>query len=117
MIRRAFERQKAENTMFGGPGLSHFTRILNEGEFCGKGRLFSHVLLHPGEGIGNHSHNNEFEVYCFIKGNGTYDDNGKNVEVSAGDVTICPSGENHGIFNSGNEDLEFIALILFCGDK
>ena len=40
MIRRASERQKAENTMFGGPGLSHFTRILNEGEFCGKGRLF-----------------------------------------------------------------------------
>ena len=42
-----------------------------------------------------------------------YNDNGTEVEVGPGDVTICPEGEEHALANTGSEDMEIIALILF----
>ena len=113
MIRRGSETKELNATMFGGPGELHAHVLLNSDEFCGKGRLYNACVLHPGEAIGMHEHNKEFEVYYIISGTGTYNDNGTETSVSAGDVTVCNSGEKHGIFNTSNEDLVFMALILF----
>lgn len=113
MIRRQTELNKAEAELFGGPGLLHSDILLSKDEFCGKGRLFNHCLLHPGEAIGTHPHKGEFEVYYILKGEGLYNDNGQEKTVRAGDLTICPSGESHGMKNNGSQDLEFMALILF----
>ena len=60
MIRRAQERETCDKTMFGGPGMAHFTKLLNETEFEGKGRLYNHVLLRPGDAVGKHRHNVDF---------------------------------------------------------
>lgn len=103
----------AEN-MKGGKGQFAMTHILQEGEFCDKGRLFTHSILKPGVSIGTHPHNDEFEVYYILSGEGAYNDNGVLKTVRAGDVTVCPSGEVHGLENTGNEDLAMIALILYC---
>ncbi len=113
MIRRNADLPRVEACMFGGPGLLHAQQILQKGEFAEKGRLFNHCVLHPGEGIGVHPHTKEFEVYYILSGTGLYTDNGTEVTVGPGDVTICPSGESHGMVNNGTEDLAFIALILF----
>lgn len=113
MIRRAQDVEKFEKAMFGGPGQPLFSKLLNEDEFAGKGRLFSHVLLRPGDAVGVHRHQGEFEVYFILRGEAVYDDNGVEVVVKAGDVTICPDGEKHGIFNRSSSDVEMIALILF----
>ena len=113
MIRRSSECTTIVKQMFGGPGEMEARQILNEGEFADKGRLFNHVTLKPGAAIGKHRHNNEFEVYYILSGHGTYDDNGTPVEVGPGDVTCCPRGEQHAILNTGSENLELIALILF----
>lgn len=114
MIRRTHEVQKSTVAhMKGGKGSLISTHFLGENEFHGKGRLFNLNLLKPGSSVGVHPHKNEFEVYCILKGEGTYTENGKTYPVHAGDVTICPDGESHGIENTGSEDLEFVALILF----
>lgn len=113
MIRFASDVPSVENCMFGGPGLLHAKQILKKDEFEGKGRLFNHCVLHPGEAVGYHPHTNEFEVYYILKGTGLYSDNGKEVTVHEGDVTVCPSGESHGLKNAGDDDLVFVALILF----
>lgn len=99
--------------MKGGKGPLAITNILQEGEFCGKGRLFTHSVLKPGVSIGTHPHHDEFEVYYILSGEGSYDDNGQIKTVHAGDVTVCPSGEVHGLENTGTEDLAIIALILY----
>lgn len=112
MIRRAEERERFEKEMFGGPGLARFTKIVDEGELAGKGRLFNHLLLRPGEGLGRHEHRGEFEVYLVLRGEGEYDDNGVKAVIRAGDVTVCPDGEGHAVRNAGSEDLEIVALIL-----
>ena len=113
MIKRASELKNVNATMFGGPGEMHATLVLNPDEFAGKGRLFNKCVLHPGEAIGVHEHKKEFEVYFILEGTGTYNDNGTECSVGKGDCTICYSSEKHGILNSSNEDLVFMALILF----
>ncbi len=114
MIRRASEGVTFSKVMFGGPGAIEARQILNTPEeFLGHGRLFNHIVLHPGVTLGRHRHTNDFEVYYILRGCGTYCDNGVDVEVGPGDVTICPEGEEHALTNTGSEDLEMIALVLF----
>ncbi len=116
MIRRAHERENLDKTMFGGPGMAHFTKLLDQDEFEGKGRLYNYVRLHHGEGIGKHRHSGDFEVYFILKGEGLYDDNGCETTVKAGDVTVCHDGEEHALCNNGPDDLEMVALILYSGN-
>ena len=114
MIRRANELQTVNiEGMKGGKGSLCNTALLQENEFHGKGRLYGHNLLKPGASIGVHTHENDFEVYYILQGQGTYTDNGKTCLVGPGDVTICHDGDSHGLENTGTEDLVFIALIQF----
>ncbi len=113
MIRKARDCVTFSRVMFGGPGAAEVRQILNPDEFKDKGRLFNHVVLHPGVSIARHRHSNDFETYCILKGRGVYCDNGVDVEVGPGDVMVCPEGEEHALTNTGSEDLEMIALILF----
>ena len=47
-----------------------------------------------------------------LSGKGIYSDNGTLRMVQAGDVTFTPDGKGHGLTNSGDEDLVFMALII-----
>ncbi len=78
----------------------------------GKLRTFALAELKPGEEVEFHIHEGECEQYYIISGEGEYNDNRKIVGVNAGDVTFTPSGEGHGIKNTGSEMLCFIALII-----
>lgn len=98
---------------FGAPGTVIRMPLLQPEEFFGKGRVFNRMCLPVGSGIGSHVHEGEQELYYILKGIGEYNDNGTLTQVGPGDLTICPAGEQHGIQNIGDVDLEFIALILF----
>ena len=80
--------------------------------FSSKVRMFSSVNLLPGEEVGYHIHTGEAESYYIISGTGEYSDNGTIVPARPGMVTFTPSGEGHGIKNTGDEILNFIALIV-----
>ena len=75
-------------------------------------RTFALAQLKPGEEVGYHIHNAECEYYYILSGTGVYNDNGEEIEAVPGLVTFTPSGNGHGIKNTGTEMLEFIALIL-----
>ena len=75
-------------------------------------RTFALAELKPGEEVEFHIHEGECEYYYIISGKGIYNDNGKEVEIIPGAVTFTPSGEGHGIKNTGDEMLKFIALII-----
>ena len=76
-------------------------------------KFFSSIVLKPGEEVMYHMHVGESEMYYILSGKGMYNDNGTQVEVSQGAVTLTPSGEGHSLKNTGEEDLAFIGLILF----
>lgn len=82
-------------------------------ELYGKGRLFNLMVVEPGNSIGEHKHEGDNEIFYFLSGTGTYNDNGTIVTVEPGDTTICSDGEMHGLVNTGDVPLEFIALILY----
>ena len=85
---------------------------LEEKELNGKCGLYAEVTIEPGCSLGYHEHHGESETYYIIKGQGNYDDNGQIRPVTVGDRTFTPDGYGHGITNTGDTDLVFMALII-----
>jgi len=99
---------------FDGTGEITVRSLLNgPEELYQKGRVFAHTTVYPGSGIGYHVHQNESETYYILSGKGMFNDNGKQILVSAGDVTFTGTGEGHSIEALGDEPIEMIALILY----
>lgn len=116
MIRHADEvKTDYRENVRGGNGTVIQRNILNDAaEMNGKGRTYAHMILEPGCSIGFHVHQGDSECYYVIKGEGEYNENNeRTVTLHAGDATITPDGCGHAIKNIGNENLEFIALILY----
>ena len=115
MIRRSDQRViERHEHKFGADGFITVRNLIrDDGELCGKGRVFAHTTVLPGCGIGYHMHNGDREIYYVFSGKGKYNDNGRLTTVEAGDVTFTPSGCGHGIRCLGDEPLELIALILY----
>ena len=114
MVRTKQEQAIEFKCIRNGNGEVEMHKILNDAqELYGKGRLFNHMILAPGRSIGNHMHEGDNEVFYFLRGSGTYNDNGSAVRVHPGDTAVCNDGETHGLVNDGDEPLEFIALILY----
>ena len=67
--------------------------------------------------LGYHEHHGETETYYILSGEGEYDDNGVKRPVKAGDITITPDGKGHGLANTGETDLVFMALIILTDHK
>lgn len=86
--------------------------ILGGKELNGKCGLYAEVVIEPGCSLGYHEHHGESETYYILSGTGSYDDNGVSRPVKAGDVTFTPSGKGHGLANTGDDDLVFMALII-----
>ena len=111
--RKSSYETKINENMRGGEGLVKIESLLSPDELNNKGRLFAKITLEPGTSIGSHVHEGEMESYHIISGQAEYDDNGETITLYPGDTTHTPVGGAHAIKNSGNETLEFIALILF----
>ena len=53
------------------------------------------------------------ETYYILTGEGEYNYNGTSWRhVKSGDITFTPDGRGHGLANTGNTDLVFMALII-----
>ena len=98
--------------MRGGDGTVKITDFASKEELYDKARLFGEITLEPGCGIGVHTHEGESELFFLTCGKAIYNDNGTEIEVSAGDVTICKAGEAHGIRNPFGETAKLVALIV-----
>ena len=101
----------AENKA-GGKGTIFITHLLPANYPNDSCQMFASVVIPVGSSIGNHTHKGNTETYHILSGKAIYTDNGKTYEVKAGDTTFCADGESHGIEAVGDEDLNFIALII-----
>ena len=116
MIRKASEcKVEYREHMRDGEGTVKITNLIgNNQELNDKGRLFAKITLEPGCSIGYHVYDSDAELFYILKGTAEYNDNGKITAVSAGDVTICPTGTGHGIANRSSETVELAAVIVFA---
>ena len=116
MIRKEQEcKIEYREHMRDGDGTVQITNfITGPAELNEKGRLFAKITLNPGCSIGYHLHDTDAELFYIIKGTAEYNDNGVIRTVTAGDVTICPTGESHGIANKTDEVVELAAVIVYA---
>ncbi len=104
---------KVEN-LRNGKKTATITHLIQGDELKEKAKMFSIISLPPGGSIGYHDHSDDFEVYYILKGEGVVDDNGAIVKVSQGDTIYTANGATHSIENTGNEDLEFMAVVILA---
>ena len=97
----------------GGKGVLKNVHFLDKDDAAGAGRLFVRSILTPGSSIGYHTHKGDFEVYYILSGIALVNDNGEEHVLQAGDSILTKNGLSHSIENTGDTDLEYIALIVF----
>ena len=116
MIRRAqeCETEYREHMRYGDGTVQITNFITGPAELNEKGRLFAQITLNPGCSIGYHLHDKDAELFYIMKGTAEYNDNGEIRTVTAGDVTVCPTGESHGIANKTDEVVELVAVIVYA---
>ena len=113
MIKNISDLKEVINeNMRGGSGSVVITHLANPDEMYDKSRLFAKLTIKPGCSVGYHVHDNETEIFNIVSGTALYDDNGTQVELIPGDVTVTPAGQGHSIANNGTTDLIVIALIM-----
>ena len=88
------------------------TNLADFDEWDPRVRLFSLIQVKPGKEVEYHTHVGESETFFILSGQGIYNDNGNEVDVVPGMVTLTPSGQGHAIKNTGDEMLVFVALIV-----
>ena len=96
-----------------GNGEASIINILEAGEMYGAGRLFCITKMKPGVSAGVHTHVGDFETYYILKGRAGVNDNGKYYDLEPGDMIQCKEGDFHGIENIGEEELEYLAVIMY----
>ena len=111
VIHRNEMKVEEKERMRDGDGVTRLCYLL-DGSTQKNARMFAEVTLKPGSSIGYHKHESETEYYFIISGNGTVNDDGKDVQVKPGDAMITGNGASHSIKNSGSVPLVFHAVIV-----
>ena len=102
---------KAEGA-YGGAGYILKEALITEaqmGEHC---TMFHNVTIPVDCELGYHEHHGNTEAYYMLTGKGLYTDDDKQYEIEAGDVVFCEEGHGHGLKNTGDVDITFVALVL-----
>ncbi|WP_353097364.1 cupin domain-containing protein [Tissierella praeacuta] len=114
MIRRSNEYNvEVIEGLKGGKGYVTVVNFFETEDFLGKGRLYGKSIIKPGNSIGYHVHKGDQEAYFILRGKALYNDNGIGTILEPGDLAICRDGESHSIQATGEEDLEYVMLILY----
>ncbi len=113
MIRRENEYSltTCEN-MRGGDGEIKIEHYWGKDELLAKTRLFAKLTIQPGDSIGNHSHDNEEEVFVILQGKAEMSDNGQLVILNPGDTILTANGAAHSVKSIGDIPLEMMAVIV-----
>ena len=98
----------------GGIGRMQRDRLLGGDQLGGICSYVAQISLEPGCSIGIHQHVGDSEMYFITAGAATYTENDVEYRVEKGDVLYCPDGSFHGILNSGEDMLSFVAVIQKC---
>ncbi len=103
---------ETRHALRGGVGDVAVRHLFTKEEITARTRLCAVLTLPPGASIGTHQHEGEDEIYYVLKGSGTLDDNGTRTTVTPGDAVLTGRGESHAIVNTGNTDLEILAVVM-----
>ena len=67
--------------------------------------------LKPGAASGYHTHEGNSEIVYILSGKGHFVYDGNEEAFQTGDVHYCPMGHSHAMFNDGDKDLVYFAIV------
>ena len=78
-------------------------------------RFFCDVYcFQPGQSQKVHSHDGSDKIYYVLEGRGRVTVGTEERELGAGEITLAPSGEDHGVVNHSDEKL---VMLVFMAPK
>lgn len=78
----------------------------------------SETILHPGKSTKGHRHDNQEEVYLFLKGEGSMEIDDLNFPVEEKDLVLIRAGRFHRVYNTMNEgDLRVLCVFEKYGER
>ena len=101
-------REKARD----GKGNAAIHHLLEKEQIAPHSRLLCKAVIEPGNSIGIHTHKDEGEFFYILSGVAKITDDGEEVLLHPGDTLFTPSGSSHSIEATGDETLEYLAIIL-----
>ena len=114
MIRKKEELLREEKSnLRGGRGNIEIAHLIQGEELKKNASLFSVITIPRDASIGEHSHDEDYEVYYILKGKGLVTENNAKTEVNEGDVVYTSNGETHAIENIGITDLVMLAVVIY----
>ena len=108
--RKDMKVEKTERR-YDGEGVVQYTHFMDMGPEK-RVKVLSEIVLNPGCSIGYHRHDSDTHFYLVVSGTGTANDDGREVQISAGDVTVTENGASHSIKNNGSEPLVLHSIIV-----
>jgi uncharacterized cupin superfamily protein len=114
LIKRSEEMQREPlPNCHDGQGALDWISVLSDADVCGRRLNFIHDdILAPGVTIGLHRHQDDEEYYYIVSGQGVMTLDGVRHEVKPGDITAVFPGGEHGLENTGAEDLRIVVICV-----
>lgn len=97
----------------GGEGKGEYASLIPVELLKDEVKFFNMIRLEPGASIGVHAHEGNYEVYIILEGEALIYDDGEEILCFPGDVNLCADGKTHGIKNTGEGPLSFMACIVY----
>ena len=63
------------------------------------------------QNFGYHKHEGNSEIVYIISGTGHFDYDGVREDVQAGSVHYCPMNHSHAMYNDGDDELVYFAIV------
>jgi mannose-6-phosphate isomerase-like protein (cupin superfamily) len=89
----------------GGEGL-----LITKNFVDGKNKIMM-SRLKPGASSGYHIHEQNSEIVYILSGKGHFRYDETEEPFKAGDVHYCPMGHSHAMYNDGEDDLVYFAIV------
>jgi mannose-6-phosphate isomerase-like protein (cupin superfamily) len=111
IVKRADAGGFVTDTCHEGTGQLACVEMLRDYERQGSGLKYLHDdTLEPGTSIGEHTHTDDEEIYFVLEGHGTMIDDGKQYDITVGDMCITGSGHSHGIINGSDSPMRLLVV-------
>ena len=111
LIRKSQQEFDQMHDPKGGKGCLDRWNLLPPSFADKKIEAFATVALEVGGLVGEHRHINNAELFFFIEGQGSVLDNGQEAQVGPGDLLATEQGGSHGVRNSGQVPLKYVAVL------
>ena len=111
MIRNFYNCDKeVDNNSHDGVGSIDIYRAFRRKDFDGAWDFAIRVIMPTGSSMGEHSHEDDEEMYIILKGEGSMIIEGETKRVIAGDMIVNKRFGTHGLLNDSAEDIELLII-------